>query len=169
MPTLHELLEVIRNPQSRDGDVAGAIARLPARPESHEVWTAIANDGGYRAMHRRRAIVALFRRHATPLMTVGALAELLDGAPWVREGDLTIVDVLGGKIPVQWTFEDTVCQLDLRLGEKTGDEPPWSIYLRIAGNSNDAERVVEALHGVEVPGVSDRRIVEFGIWTGEGG
>lgn len=110
---------------------------------------------------RRRAIVELFREQVRPGMTLADLARVLDDPEWLRDDDLSVVDVLGGKIPVSWTHEDTVLVLGVLPG--LPDDPGWSIYLRVAGKVELAD-VLAVLHGREAPPeVAQAEIREIGF------
>ena len=110
---------------------------------------------------RRRAIVELFREQVRPGMTLAELARVLDEPDWLRDEDLTVVDVLGGKIPVTWTHEDTVLVLGVLPG--LPDDPSWSIYLRVAGKLQLAD-VLALLHGGDAPAhVARAEIREIGF------
>ena len=108
----------------------------------------IAGSDAYSPDRRRRAVVELFRRHVRPGMTLADLARVLDDPAWLRDDDLSVVDVLGGKIPVSWTLEDTVLVLGVLPG--LPDDPSWSIYLRVAGKVELAG-VLAVLHGRDAP------------------
>ena len=110
---------------------------------------------------RRRAIVELFREQVRPGMTLADLARVLDDPDWLRDEDLSVVDVLGGKIPVSWTHEDTVLVLGVLPG--LPDDPGWSIYLRVAGKLELAD-VLALLHGGDAPAhVARAEIREIGF------
>jgi len=110
---------------------------------------------------RRRAVVELFRRQVQPGMTLADLARVLGDAAWLRDEDLSVVDVLGGKIPVSWTLEDTVLVLGVLPG--LPDDPAWSIYLRVAGKIALAD-VLALLHGRDAPpAVARAEILEVGF------
>jgi hypothetical protein len=110
---------------------------------------------------RRRAVVELFRRHATPGTTLAELARALDDPAWLRDEDLSVVEVLGGKIPVSWTLEDTVLVLGVLPG--LPDDPSWAIYLRVAGKVELAD-VLALLHGRDAPPeVGQAEILEIGF------
>ena len=108
----------------------------------------IAGSDAYDPDRRRRAVVELFRRQVQPGMTLADLARVLDDPAWLRDDDLSVVDVLGGKIPVSWTHEDTVLVLGVLPG--LPDDPGWSIYLRVAGKLELAD-VLALLHGRDAP------------------
>ena len=121
----------------------------------------IAGSDAYGPDRRRRAVVELFRRQVQPGMTLADLARVLDDPAWLRDDDLSVVDVLGGKIPVSWTLEDTV--LVLGVLPSLPDDPAWSIYLRVAGKLELAD-VLALLHGgTAPPEVQRAEILEIGF------
>ena len=121
---------------------------------------AIAGSDAYGADRRRRAVVELFRQQVRPGMTLAELARVLDDPAWLRDDDLSVVDVLGGKIPVSWTSEDTILVLGVLPG--LPDDPGWSIYLRVAGKVELAD-VLALLRGREAPPeVARAEILEVG-------
>jgi len=106
-------------------------------------------------------VVELFRRQVRPGMTLADLARVLGDAAWLRDEDLSVVDVLGGKIPVSWTLEDTVLVLGVLPG--LPDDPGWSIYLRVAGKLELAD-VLALLRGRDAPpAVARAEILEVGF------
>ena len=121
----------------------------------------IAGSDAHSPERRRRAVVELFRRQVRPGMTLAELARVLDDPDWLRDDDLSVVDVLGGKIPVSWTLEDTVLVLGVLPG--LPDDPGWSIYLRVAGKLELGE-VLALLHGGTAPPEVERaEILEIGF------
>lgn len=117
------------------GELLGAVVELPS------FWSGIANDASMPVAHRRLAVVQLVRRHVLPgRTTVGVFAEMLDGAQWLGDGDITLISEVGGKIPVSWTAEDTV--IAVALPGNRG-----AIYLAIAGRFSVREIAV-ALRGM---------------------
>jgi hypothetical protein len=128
---------------------------------SGEDPSVIAGSDAYSPERRRRAVVELFRRHVQPGMTLADLGRVLDDPGWLRDDDLSVVDVLGGKIPVSWTLEDTVLVLGVLPG--LPDDPAWSIYLRVAGKLELAD-VLALLHGrAAPPEVARAEIREIGF------
>ena len=112
---------------------------------------------------RRRAVVELFRRQVQPGMTLADLARVLGDAAWLRDEDLSVVDVLGGKIPVSWTLEDTV--LVFGVLPELSDEASryWAIYLRVAGSIDVADVLVLLRGGTAPPEVQRAEILEVGF------
>jgi hypothetical protein len=108
-----------------------AIAKLPLSPsESPKFWSRIANDSTYSRYHRRRAVFQLFRRHIHAGMRLNDLAHLLNRPTWLRAGDIDVIDILAGELPVSFGPRDVVFVLRV-LPEPRQDTS--AVYLRIAG------------------------------------
>ena len=121
----------------------------------------IAGSDAYSPDRRRRAVVELFRRHVKVGMTLAELARVLDDPAWLRDDDLSVVEVLGGKIPVTWTHEDTV--LVLGVLPELPDDPSWAIYLRVAGRIELADVLALLRGGTGPPEVERAEIREIGF------
>lgn len=122
-------MSLISNKNTTDHDLAWVLYSLGSITESPQFWSAIANDSAYRVSHRRFCVFQLFRRHVPPGENIAEMAVLLDQPRWVSDQDILIVTALGGKIPVKWTFEDTVFVLDVL----PKSEDRWAVYLKISG------------------------------------
>src|SRR4051794_15743713 len=109
---------------------------------------AVAGSDAESPERRRQAVVELFRRDVRPGMTLGEAARVLGAPAWLRDDDLWVVDVLGGKIPVSAELGDTVLALAILPG--LPDDPSWAIYLRVAGEVALGD-VLALLHGRDAP------------------
>jgi hypothetical protein len=154
---------IIANPRTKKAALVKAIQQLGPLDQPAAFWSAIANSADYNADHRRRAVFELVRRHVLPGTTLGELARLLDTPTWLDDDDIAVVTVLGGKIPVSWTFDDTVLVLSVHPGQPTDDDQPWAIYLRVEGQIDEASaRAV--LRGAPAPAaVPQAEILEVGF------
>jgi hypothetical protein len=113
-------------------DLAQALAKLTTPvSEPAQYWTGMANDSAYPDFHRRGAVVQLFRRHVKAGMQLSAVARLLDHPTWLRPGDIAVVDIVGGYIPVAYDLNGTVFVLSV-LPEPDGSCGA-AIYLRVRG------------------------------------
>jgi hypothetical protein len=156
-------LEAIADPGTGRTALIGAIRGLGPVTEPASFWSDIAGDDAFGAEHRRRAVVALFRRHVVPGTTLADLARALDDPAWLRDDDFSVVDVLGGKIPVSWTSEDTVLALGVLPELSDESSRGWAIYLRLGGTIDMAD-VLALLHGATVPPeVQGAEILEVGF------
>ena len=136
-----------------------AIRGLGPVTEPARSWSAIANDDGYSPEHRRRAVFELFRRHASPGMTLGDLGRLLDGATWLHDDDVSVVTALGGKIPVEWTLADTVFVLAV-FPDLPGDRfTHWAVYVRAAGKVERGE----FLQALRMEAIGPTEVLEIGL------
>lgn len=132
--------EKFRRSDSDEAELRDAAELLGAVVEPPSFWSAIANDASMPVAHRKLAVVQLVRRHVVPgTTTVGVFADMLDGARWLSNGDITVVTELGGKIPVKWLQDDTVIAVALPGGR-------GAIYLTITGRFALTEIEI-ALHG----------------------
>lgn len=90
-------------------------------------------------MTERERIEELLLHEVVPgVTTLGELAALLDRVPWLGDDGVIVVSVVSGKIPVQWTFDDTVFALRLPEGGLA--------YFRVRGKLTGAA-LVETLRG----------------------
>jgi len=131
--------EKFKRARSSEAELRDAAALLGEVVEPPSFWSAIANDASMPVAHRKLAVVALVRRHLSPGMTVGAFADLLDGAPWLGDDDVAAVTGIFGKVPVSWGPDDTVVAIALPGGS-------GAIYLAITGRFAAAE-LATALRG----------------------
>jgi hypothetical protein len=131
--------EVFGRSEADEAELRDATERLGAVTERRSFWSAIANDPSRPASHRALALEQLFRRHVHPDTTLSALAEMLDGAGWLDDGDVTVVTALGGKVPVTWSLDDTVFAIALP-GSR------GAVYLAVTGRFG-AEELAAALRG----------------------
>ena len=85
------------------------------------------------------------------------------GSAWLDDADVSVVDVLGGKIPVSWTHEDTVLVVGVLPELPDEDSSYWAIYLRVAGKVA-ADDVLALLRGGTAPAEVQRaEILEVGF------
>src|SRR5206468_2467897 len=100
--------EKFKRTDSSEAELREAARLLGAVVEPPSFWSAIANDASMPVMHRKLALVQLVRRHVLPgTTTVGVFAEMLKGAEWLSDGDITVITEIGGKVPVTWSPDDT--------------------------------------------------------------
>jgi hypothetical protein len=133
-------LEKFKQAESSEAELREAAEQLGAVTESPSFWSEIANDASMPAAHRKLAIVQLVRRHiSTGKTSVGELAEMLGGAKWLGDDDVTVFTIIAGKVPVVWSPDDTIIAIALPGGR-------GAIYLTIKGHFT-AEQLTAALHG----------------------
>jgi hypothetical protein len=126
---------------SSEAELHEAAELLGGVVESASFWSAIANDESVSVVHRKLALVQLVRRHVVPgATTVGAFAEMLEGARWLNDDGITAITALGGKVPVTWSPDETVIAITLPGGRD-------AIYFAIAGRFA-AEETAVALRGM---------------------
>lgn len=125
-----------------------------------EDLTSIANDQATPRAERRTAVLQLFLGYVRPGMTLAEAAALLDGAPWLEDGDVTLVEDVGGALPVQPGEDRTIA----RISVLPGAGGPCFVFLSLAGEVDRAE-VAAALRGA---GGADPEIVEVGVYPEDG-
>lgn len=103
-----QLYAVLLDRNSNDEEVVEAISRLGPVTESPRFWTQIANDTTYSDKHRRRAVYALFRRHAHFCNSGKALRDVLSQPNWFHDSDISEVTAVAGSIPVEWNSGEKV-------------------------------------------------------------
>jgi hypothetical protein len=126
-----------------------------------EDLTTIANDPAYSPEERRTAVLRLFREHVRPGMTLAEVGDLLEGAPWLDDGDVTVVEDVGGALPVRPSEGVTIA----RIAVLPSSGSPSFVFLAIAGEV-DGSDVAAALRGA---GGADAEVVEIGVYPEEGG
>ncbi len=157
------LLATIADPRTSRDALVQALRQLGPATEPASFWTTIANRADYGPDQRRRAVFELFKRHVTAGQTLGQLASLLDHPTWLSAADVSVVDRLGGKIPVGWSAADTIFAVAVFRDLPDGRYAHWTIYLKVSGKI-DRDSFVRALLGEPVPeAVRDARLLEFGL------
>jgi hypothetical protein len=132
--------DVFQRRDTDEDELQEAAAHLGPVAEPPSFWSTIANDESMPAAHRALALVELVRRHVVPKQTtVGAFAQMLNGAPWLAEDDLAVATEITGKVPVDWSHDDTVAVISLP-GQR------GAIYLVISG-SHSAVEIATAMRG----------------------
>jgi hypothetical protein len=153
-------LSVIAAKDVPEMELRNAIRELGPVTEPAQFWVNIANDSAYGMVHRRYCIFQLFKRHVPPGSKLSELYPRLNGPKWLRDEDVAIFGTLGGKIPVKWTFEDTVFCLRV-FPDLPGDV--WAIYLRISGKI-DCDVFIKLLRGERVdPQFRNAKVLEVGF------
>lgn len=133
-------LENFKQPHLSEAELREAVELLGAVVEPPSFWSEIANDATMPVAHRKLALVQLVRRHVLPgNTTVGELAEMLNGARWLSNSDITVITEIGGKVPVSWSLDDTLIVIPLPGGR-------GAIYLAIEGHYT-VEQLTSALRG----------------------
>lgn len=56
---------------------------------------------------------AIERDFAAGRTTLAELGALIDAPSWLRDGDVTVVDAVAGKLPVSWPSQGTVATIEL--------------------------------------------------------
>lgn len=154
---------IIADPNTSQSTLIDAIQNLGSVTEDPEFWTAIANGDQYSQDHRRRAIFALFQRHVSVGKTLGELAQLLDHPTWLADSDVQRQDILGGRLPVQWTSDDSIIILHVFKDLPDGVYTNWAIYLRVAGKI-EPTAVSELLReGTGPDSTRNAEILEFAL------
>ena len=160
---MDSLLATIAEPKTSREALIQALGQLGPPSEPASFWTSIANSSSYGPDHRRRAVFELFKRHVAPGQTLGQLAQLLDHPTWLDAADVSVVDRLGGKIPVAWSSADTIFAIALFPGVSNRRYAHWTIYLKVSGKV-DRYSFVRALRGEPVADAArGARLLEFGL------
>ena len=105
-------------------------------------------------------MLQLFLRHVRPGMTLAQAGTLLDGAPWLDEADVTLIEDVGGALPVRRVDGRTIA----RVAVLPGSGSPCFVFLALAGEV-EATEVSAALRGA---GGSEAEIVEIGVHPEDG-
>lgn len=155
-----ESLNVIASPDTPAERLAEAVRSLGPGDEPPRFWSGIANDPAYPPAHRRTAVLQLFRRHVRPRSTLREAGAVLEGAPWLEDGDVVIVEDVGGALPVAPGADRTIA----RIAVMPGSGPPCFVFLAVAGEVEAAD-VAAALRSA---GGAEAEIVEIGVYPEDG-
>jgi hypothetical protein len=123
-----ELRGIVTGRKATDEAVLGAVSRLGPVNEPPSFWVSIANDSTYPDFHRRRAVFALFRRHAHRCTSLRQLSKILQHPTWLSDGGIREISYLTGSIPVEMNPGEKVFEVLVLAGPV--------IYIRILGDIN---------------------------------
>ena len=109
---------------------------------------------------RARVLVSLVRLQVqVGRTTLGEFARRVASADWPADADIALVTVVGGKVPLRWTAQDTALSLALPGGR-------GAIYLVVAGRF-ERPGLVAALRGEGTDAAArDALIIDLGIDEG---
>ncbi len=160
---IDKLLSAIADPKINKKALMQAIKDLGPVTEPSQFWANIANCDKYNKNHRRYAVFQLFKRHVSSGLTLFELARILDNPRWLADDDITIVTGLAGKIPIKWTFEDTVFVIAVFPELTDNGYDRWAIYLRVSGKIT-RESLIRVLRGEIISeNMRNARIPEFAL------
>ncbi len=157
---------IISNPNSSKTLLLKALKEFDqASDEPSTFWVDISNNNAYNDDHRRRAIFMLFKRHISNDITLYELSTHLKKPDWVKIENLQIVQTVGGGLPVNFNFDDTIIVVQIFPSLSDGRWENWAIYLRIEGKIS-LENFYKIISGSGRKGKSElngRRLLEFGL------
>jgi hypothetical protein len=156
-------LNQIADPKIKQEALVEAIQQLGPVTEEPGFWSAIANDDNYSQDHRRRAVYELIQRHVYSGMTLADMAEILDDPTWLKDEDVTMVTIVGGKLPVKWSMEDTIFILHIFPGLPDRQYANWAAYIKISGKV-ERQSIVDVLRGRPVEqAATGATVLEVGL------
>ena len=156
-------LTQIADPKIKQADLVEAIQQLGPVTEEPGFWSAIANDDNYSQDHRRRAVYELIQRHVHNGMTLADMAKILDDPTWLKDEDVTMVTIVGGKMPVKWSMEDTIFILHIFPGLPDRQYAHWAAYIKISGKV-ERQSIVDVLRGRPVEqAAAGATVLEVGL------
>ncbi len=82
---------------------------------------------------RGTAIFALFAQHVRVGATASEMGRVLSSTNWIREANVERVGGIGGMIPVEYAFTNTVYGLRLFPFQEDRQASPWYMYISITG------------------------------------
>lgn len=153
---------MIADPGTEAPQVAEAVRRLGPPEEPPSFWAAIADDPGFRPSHRRTAVLQLVLRHVARGTTLGELGVMLGAASWLQEGDVEVVEDVGGALPVPAGDANTVVRISVLPDEPGG---PCFVFVVVEGGI-DRRGFLDALR--RRPGAPDARIVDRATFPEDG-
>ena len=161
----------ISDSHSRESDVVSLINKLREKPPAKgeaKLWADIANSSKYSDVRRRRAIFELFDRHVHPGMTLSDLAVLLRSPPWLENENVSIVNILAGKIPISIVSGETVFVVMIKLPKddvsavylRTQDSPSLDSFCEgMRGNKPDVGALKITAIGIFAPDADDQKLI----------
>src|SRR5262249_16228351 len=112
------------------------VSRLKGTKEPADLHR-VADNASLDRAKRAEAIFSLFANYLRLPQGAADVGESLKAEKWLNEASLQGVYVLGGWVPVEMTFEDTV--FCLRLFPNKAGWSDWVIYFRLSGGSGRTE------------------------------
>jgi len=133
---------------------------IPCEKPAH--WWKLANDQSLSFAERRKSVFLLFQRHVKVGMTLSELSKVLGKPRWLREEDVSLVDAIGGYIPVEWNFDN--CVFGIRVFWEEYPREYLAIYLSFQGPifSKANHFFYRAIQGEKFPNW-DPKILEMGF------
>jgi hypothetical protein len=154
--------ELIADKNCSEAQLISAISNLGPVRESAQFWIEIAENSSYSILHRRHCIFQLFYRHVTQGLTLASLATLLNIPSWLTENNITVVEDIGGSIPVKLSFENSVVVLNILPG-KSADLNRWQIYISV-NYKTDSKFFFKLISGAPTnQDTENLRIIEIGF------
>jgi hypothetical protein len=123
-------LKIVADNRCTEDALRAAIRNMGLVEEAPNFWTNIGSDESYSRAHRRHCIFQLFYRHIVPGMTLADLSRIVGRPTWLSEKDVTIVEDLGGHIPVQLTSDRAAMVLDV-LPDAMANSDHWQVYISV--------------------------------------
>lgn len=159
------VFSVISNPSSSKEGLLKALAKLGPVEEHPVFWTDIANNDKFSEGHRRRAVYMLFKRHVKIGISLQTLGEILNEPTWLKKIDISLVQELAGKIPVEFNFDDTILAIQIFSNLSDGRFENWSIFLRVAGKISveDFYQIISSGGRKGMKELKERKLLEFGL------
>lgn len=119
-----------------------------------------ANDSIKPQAERASAVFTLFAQHIRPGSSVDAVRRVFTDTTWLREIHLAGVRELAGKVPVEYSLEDTVFCMHLFPAEAEEQWSPWVVYFRLSGQQRDEDGLA-FLKGEHLAG--NPKLLEFAL------
>ena len=145
---MNRVLDVIADRDTGEDQLLLALSQLGSVTEPPGFWTKIANSSDYTKRHRCNSVFQFFTRHVRPGMKLSELARILDGAQWLADEDITVVEDVSGYIPVRVTHDNTVFVMRILAALPPASEF-WGVFLSVFGWV-DRENFIRLLRGGEI-------------------
>jgi len=156
--TPDEALAIIVNPATPAEAARLAIVGFEPQP-TQRLWLDIASDGRYSSERRAQAVATFFRRQVPAGTTLAELASLLARPDWLRPDDVSVADIVSGKLPVRKAPGETVVVLRPRFG----DEQVGGVYLALAGQLERSAVQAVLCQGAGDPDARQAAILQTGF------
>ena len=129
-----------------------------ANDESLETLNARANNPSCSQASRADAVFKLFAHHLRPRASVNETRRVLTNTSWIKDSQIKIVRGMGGWLPMERSFDDSLFHLTLFPEDPKMAWSQWDIWLCLSGH-RDEKDAIAFLRGSQ--SAADIKLVEY--------
>ena len=158
-------LEKIANAGITKDSLLKALLALDEVNENPQFWSDIANDSSFSDTHRRYAVFMLFKRHIKTGISIEEFRKLLGKPSWLTYDDISLIEAVGGEIPMEFTLTDSIFVWNVFPDLPDGRWQHWAIYIKIEGkiSREDFYNAISNSDGGASPEIKNKRLLEFAL------